>query len=83
MAKLRLADAITLREECVKQFNQICEEGRTSPVPIQAYVDNRILYMKACELVYDAMWFEVADTGVQVLRAPGDIRDIDTKPTKK
>ncbi len=53
------------------EFARIAAEGRESPVPIQAFVDHRTKYMRACEVLYEAMWMEIADTGVQIVR--GDV----------
>lgn len=79
----RLETALKRRIEVVNDFNRLCEEARTSPAPMSAFVANRIAYDKVNEEIYEALWYSIADTGVQILRAAGDIRDIDTKPVPK
>ncbi len=60
------------------EFQRICQEGRESPVPIQAYVEHRIKWMKANDDLYVAMWMEVADTGVQIIRGVPGARTMNT-----
>jgi hypothetical protein len=54
------------------EFVLIASEARESPVKLQAFVDHRIKFLKACEDLYQAMWMEIADTGVQLLRDTPD-----------
>lgn len=78
-----LEKAIIRRAEVIADFNRLCEEGRISPVPMKAFVDNRITYNEVNEEIYTALFMSIADTGVQILRTPGEIRDVDTKPVSK
>jgi hypothetical protein len=78
-----LPAAIKEREEVIADFHRICEEGRQSPVPMQAFVQNRIAYLAACEEVYTALWYSISDTGVQLLRMNKDVESISNKPIQK
>lgn len=63
-----LLRAIQDRTAAEIQFAELCAEGRVSPVDISVFGENRYRYMKACEDVYTAMWLNIVDTGVQVIR---------------
>lgn len=59
-------DAITKRAEVVKDFHQLMQKGRTVGITIDELVANRIAYLKTAEEVWEAMFKDIADTGVKV-----------------
>lgn len=67
-----MTEKMVARDKVEYEFAAICREGRLSPVPMDAFVQNRIKYMAACEAVYETLWLSVADTGVQILRKSDD-----------
>lgn len=82
MSVKTLLEAIKAREAVIDQFNILCEEGRISPVPLGAFTLNRQAYMLACEDVYTSMFYNVADTGVQLLKNTGKVAEVVIDPNK-
>ena len=71
-----LSKALAAHKQTMKDFEDLCAEARSSPVSMKEFVRNRIEFMAACETLYAAMFYSVADSGVQILRSTGKISDI-------
>lgn len=79
MTVKKLEDAKLAMDAILVEFEELCEEGRISPITIDSIAKHRIKFLKTADDLYVAMFFNMADTGVQVLRKSGKITDMNNK----
>ena len=67
-ARLTLDEAAAAQTAAMDEFISICQRGRETAATIKELGSNRFKYLKACEALWDAHFFNIADTGVKVIR---------------
>jgi len=65
---LTLDEANAAQSKALSDFAALCVQARIVPVPLSKFVENRIEYTRASEAVWEGLFRNIADTGVQVIR---------------
>lgn len=68
---MNLDEAILAKKAAEDKFVEICQRGRDNPdgVHILEFARNMTEYQKASEAIWEAMFKNVADTGVKIRTA--------------